>query len=46
MATLLGDEAEAIPLSLEDPPVVVEGVIDQRREHRFIKEGFILFLSL
>jgi hypothetical protein len=34
MATLLRDEAEAIPLSLEDPPVVIEGVIDQRREHR------------
>src|SRR5262249_13479970 len=37
MAALLGDEAEAIPLSLEDPPVVVERVIDQRREHRFIR---------
>src|SRR5262249_22385563 len=37
MVALLGDEAEAIPLSLEDPAVVVEGVIDQRREHRFIR---------
>jgi hypothetical protein len=37
MAALIGDEAEAIPLSLDDPPVVVEGVIDQRRKHRFIR---------
>jgi hypothetical protein len=34
IATLLGDEAEAIPLSLEGPPVAVERVVDQRREHR------------
>src|SRR5262249_60080744 len=50
MAALLGDEAEAIPLSLEDPPVVVEGVIDQRREHRFIRRihpfSFALACSL
>ena len=33
---LLGDEAEAVPLALEDPPLVVEGRIDKRREHRSI----------
>src|SRR6476619_3627755 len=32
MDTLLGDEAEAIPLSLEDPPVVVEGIPAHIRE--------------
>jgi hypothetical protein len=35
--TTPGLRDRAIPLSLEDPPVVVEGVIDQRREHRFIR---------
>src|SRR6266436_8202086 len=36
MAAFLGDEAEAIPLSLEDPPFVVEGFVDECGEHRFI----------
>jgi hypothetical protein len=36
MATLLGYEAEAIPLDLEDPPFVVEGFVDECREHRSI----------
>ena len=33
MATLLSDKAKAIPLGLEDPLFVVEGFVDQRREH-------------
>jgi hypothetical protein len=36
MAALLGYEAEAIPLGLENPPLVVEGVVDKCREHRSI----------
>src|SRR5262245_41381697 len=34
MAAVLGDEAEAIPLGLEDPPLIVEGGVDECREHR------------
>src|SRR6478672_4944503 len=33
MAALLSDKAKAIPLGLEDPLFVVEGFVDQRREH-------------
>jgi hypothetical protein len=33
MAALLGDEAEAIPLSLEDPLFVVEGFVDELPGH-------------
>src|SRR5262245_31036954 len=36
MAALLGDEAEAIPLGLEDPRFIVEGGVDECREHRSI----------
>ena len=36
MAALLGDEAKAIPLSLEDPLFIVEGFVDECREHRSI----------
>ena len=36
MAALLGYEAEAIPFGFEDPPLVVEGVVDECREHRSI----------
>src|SRR6516165_8267566 len=36
MAALLGDEAEAIPLGLEDPLLIVEGGVDECREHRSI----------
>src|SRR5499427_1648957 len=36
MAALLGYEAEAIPLGLEDPRFVVEGGVDECREHRSI----------
>ena len=36
MAALLGYEPEAIPLGLEDPPLVVEGGLDECREHRSI----------
>src|SRR5262249_4114504 len=33
---LLGYEAEAIPLGLKDPRFIVEGGVDERREHRSI----------
>src|SRR5262249_38891619 len=36
MAALLGDKAEAIPLGLEDPRFIVEGGVDECREHRSI----------
>jgi hypothetical protein len=36
MAALLGHKAEAIPLGLEDPPFIVEGFLDECREHRLI----------
>src|SRR3974377_2408396 len=36
MAALLGYEAEAIPLGLEDPRFIVEGGVDECREHRSI----------
>src|SRR6516165_5110539 len=35
-AALLGDETEAIPLGLEDPRFIVEGGVDECREHRSI----------
>jgi hypothetical protein len=34
MAALLGYEAEAIPLGLEDRPLVVEGFVDFLRSYR------------
>src|SRR5262249_19956475 len=43
MAAVLGDEAEAIPLGLEDPPLIVEGGVDECREHRSIS-GIHAFL--
>src|SRR6516164_6390978 len=43
MAALLGDKAEAIPLGLEDPPLIVEGGVDECREHRSIS-GIHAFL--
>src|SRR6516165_9664677 len=36
MAALLGYEAEAIPFGLVDPPFIVEGFVDECREHRSI----------
>src|SRR5215813_10126397 len=36
MAALRGDLAEAIPLALEDPRLVIEGFVNECREHRFI----------
>jgi len=36
MAALLGYKAEAIPLGLEDPLFIVEGFVDECREHRSI----------
>src|SRR6516162_7651469 len=36
IAALLGYEPEAIPLGLEDPPFIVEGSVDECREHRSI----------
>ena len=36
MAALLGYKAEAIPLGLEYPAFIVEGFVDERREHRSI----------
>jgi hypothetical protein len=36
IAALLSDKAEAIPLDFEDPPFVVEWLVDERREHRSI----------
>jgi hypothetical protein len=36
MAALLGHKAEAIPLGLEDPSFIVEGFLDECREHRLI----------
>src|SRR5215470_12386409 len=36
MTALLGDKAEAIPLGLEDPRFIVEGGVDECREHRSI----------
>src|SRR5215471_5365366 len=36
MAAVLGYETEAIPLGLEDPPLIVEGGVDECREHRSI----------
>jgi hypothetical protein len=36
MAAPLGHKAEAIPLGLEDPPFIVEGFLDECREHRLI----------
>src|SRR5215469_6479838 len=36
MAALLSDKAEAIPLGLEDPRFIVEGGVDECREHRSI----------
>src|SRR5215469_3862025 len=36
MAALLGDKAEAIPLGLKDPRFIVEGGVDECREHRSI----------
>ena len=43
MAALLGDKAEAIPLGLEDPRFIVEGGVDECREHRSIS-GIHAFL--
>src|SRR5262249_17512566 len=43
MAAVLGDKAEAIPLGLEDPPLIVEGGVDECREHRSIS-GIHAFL--
>src|SRR6516164_10498391 len=36
MAALLSDKAEAIPLGLEDPRFIVEGGVDECREHRSV----------
>ena len=36
MAALLHYEAESIPFGLEDPPLIVEGSLDECREHRSI----------
>src|SRR5262245_7837960 len=36
ITALLGYEAEAIPFGLEDPPFIVEGFVDECREHRSI----------
>src|SRR6516225_1717499 len=36
MAALLGYEAEAIPFGLVDTPFIVEGFVDECREHRSI----------
>src|SRR6516225_2332659 len=36
MSALLGYEAEAIPLGLEDPRFIVERIADKCREHRSI----------
>ena len=33
MAALLGGEAETIPLGLENPIFVIEGLVGERREH-------------
>src|SRR5215467_13562288 len=43
MAAVLGYETEAIPLGLEDPPLIVEGGVDECREHRSIS-GIHAFL--
>src|SRR6516165_8475834 len=36
MAALLSDKADAIPLGLEDPRFIIEGGVDECREHRSI----------
>ena len=36
MVAFFGDEPEAIPLGLENPLFVVEGFVDQCREHRSV----------
>src|SRR5437762_2377170 len=36
MAALLGNEPETIPLGLEDPRFIIEGVVNECREHRSI----------
>src|SRR5438067_244316 len=36
MAALLGYKSEAIPLGLEDPLFIVEGFVEECREHRSI----------
>jgi hypothetical protein len=34
--TPLGNEAEATPLGLKDPPFIVEGFVDESCEHRSV----------
>src|SRR5215469_9916429 len=43
IAAVLGYETEAIPLGLEDPRFIVEGGVDECREHRSIS-GIHAFL--